>query len=117
MVLINSTYTTPDVNLYLLCQKSTIRTLHRRMENTQKGYIVPLVLIVLLIGLAGLFLFAGQPAEAPIANEDPVVPTPVTAVPETDPTDTGSTTDNDGSDESSATTTASTTDDIEDSSE
>lgn len=87
------------------------------MENTQKGYIVPLVLIVLLLGLAGYFLYAGQPAEAPIANESPVVPTPVMAVPETDPTDTGSTTDNEGGNESSATTTASTTDDVEDSSE
>ncbi len=83
------------------------------MENTQKGYIVPLVMIVLLLGLAGYFLFAGEPVESPIVEQAPTTQTQAPVVPRPNPTDTGSTTDEDDGDEPIATTTASTTVDIE----
>ncbi len=42
---------------------------------TQKGYILPIILIVLLLGLAGFFLFTSQPVESPVLDETPLVAT------------------------------------------
>lgn len=41
------------------------------MQQTSKGYILPMVLIVILLGLAGFFLFA-QPTKAPVVTDEAV---------------------------------------------
>lgn len=45
---------------------------------TQKGYILPIILIVLLLGLAGFFLFTSQPVESPVVEDTPVMATTTT---------------------------------------
>lgn len=40
---------------------------------TQKGYILPIILIVILLGLAGFFLFSSNPVESPVVDEAPVI--------------------------------------------
>jgi hypothetical protein len=71
-----------------------------------------MVLIVVLLGLAGYFLFAGPGVEAPIADEAPVQPTTTPVVRTNEPDDVATTTDDDEDDDLIATSTASTTLDV-----
>lgn len=39
---------------------------------TKKGYIVPIILIILLLVLAGFFVFTSKPVESPVEEAQPV---------------------------------------------
>ncbi len=80
-------------------------------ETNNKGYILPMVLIVILLGLAGFFMFA-VPTKAPVATED--VPQATNVPVMIDSTDTDDTATSTDEDESSATSTATTTEDVVD---
>ena len=47
---------------------------------TQKGYILPIILIVLLLVLAGFFLFSSIPAESPVIEDTPSVVATTTVI-------------------------------------
>lgn len=46
------------------------------MKPTHTGYIAPLLLVVVLLGLGGFFLFAGQGTETPVAENTQPTSTP-----------------------------------------
>lgn len=87
-------------------------TQRKVMPKTHKGYIVPFLLILVLLGFAGFVIFTGQGVELPVvATEDtqkPATSTRPAAVVTEEPDDVATTT----SRTPSATSTASTTLDI-----
>ncbi len=81
------------------------------MQQTSTGYILPMVLIVILLGLAGFFLFA-QPTKAPVVTDEavPVAQREPVIVPEKEE---GDAVGEDSESGDTSTTTASTTLELE----
>ena len=81
------------------------------MQNTSKGYILPMVLIVILLGLAGFFVFT-QPTKVPVVTDEvvPIVLQAPVVVPDEEEVDAVG---EDSESGDTATTTASTTPELE----
>lgn len=45
--------------------------------HTNKGYIIPLISVIILLILAGVFLFTGKKLESPVVEEKQATSTPV----------------------------------------
>jgi hypothetical protein len=66
--------------------------------NTSKGYIVPVILVVLLLAIAGVFIFTQTPVESPVVD---TTPTPATST-TSHTTPVATTTDSDDEDDNDA---------------
>jgi flagellar basal body-associated protein FliL len=51
--------------------------------HTNKGYIIPLISVIILLILAGVFLFTGKKLDSPVVEEKPASTTPVVEEPAT----------------------------------